>query len=99
MNSKAEIERQEFEWDEEKNRININKHGISFKSAKKVFLDPARIEYYDYEHSLFEDRYKVIGYVRNCLCVIYTNRDTKIRIISARKANEEERSIYYGNRI
>ena len=50
-----------FEYDENKNRINIEKHGISFKSAARVFFDYDRIEYYDEENSDFEERYDTIG--------------------------------------
>ena len=45
-----------FEYDEEKNRKNIEKHGISFKTAARVFFDYDRIEMYDEEHSAEEDR-------------------------------------------
>ena len=86
-----------FEWDENKNRININKHGITFKTAAKVFEDENRIEDYDFAHSIFEDRYKVIGKVKNILVVIYTVRGQKTRIISARQAEGWEAAIYYGN--
>lgn len=50
-----------FEYDENKNEINIKKHGISFKSAARVFFDYDRIEYFDEEHSSEEDRYNTIG--------------------------------------
>ena len=50
-----------FEYDEKKNKINIEKHGISFKSAARVFFDYDRIEYYDEENSNVEDRYDIIG--------------------------------------
>lgn len=50
-----------FEYDPEKNRINIEKHGISFKSAARVFFDYDRIELYDETHSESEDRYDTIG--------------------------------------
>ena len=50
-----------FEYDEEKNRKNIEKHGISFKTAARVFFDYDRIEMYDEEHSAEEDRYNTIG--------------------------------------
>ena len=43
------------------NKINIKKHGISFKSAARIFFDYDRIEYYDEEHSYDEDRYNTIG--------------------------------------
>lgn len=50
-----------FEYDEEKNLINIQKHGIDFKSAARVFFDYDRIELYDDSHSVDEDRYDTIG--------------------------------------
>ena len=50
-----------FEYDPEKNRKNIEKHGISFKSAARVFFDYDRIELYDEIHSVDEDRYDTIG--------------------------------------
>ena len=50
-----------FEYDDHKNKLNIAKHGISFKSAARIFFDYDRIEYYDDEHSQDEDRYNTIG--------------------------------------
>jgi hypothetical protein len=50
-----------FEYDEEKNRINIKKHGIDFRSAARVFFDYDRIEIVDDLHSDFEERYDAIG--------------------------------------
>ena len=50
-----------FEYDEEKNRKNVQKHGISFRNAARVFFDYDRIELYDEEHSDDEDRYDTIG--------------------------------------
>ena len=50
-----------FEYDPEKNRKNIEKHGISFKNAARVFFDYDRIEFYDEAHSEDEDRYDTIG--------------------------------------
>ena len=61
-----------FEWDENKNKINIQKHKIDFKTAIKVFEDENRKEYYELKHSIEEDRYKVYGKVDNILIVIYT---------------------------
>ena len=84
-----------FEWDEEKNRINKNKHGIDFETAMLVFNDLERIEIYDVEHSVDEDRYSTIGMVKNVLFVVYTERKENIRLISARLATNKERSIYY----
>ncbi len=46
-----------FEWDEDKNSINKEKHKISFETAAHVFDDPDYIEMFDFEHSIDEDRY------------------------------------------
>lgn len=50
-----------FEYDEEKNQINIKKHGISFRSAARIFFDYDRIEFFDDAHSDCEVRYDTIG--------------------------------------
>jgi hypothetical protein len=50
-----------FEYDENKNKKNIEKHGISFKSAARIFFDYDRIEFYDEENSSSEERYDTIG--------------------------------------
>ena len=84
------------EWDDNKNQINIQKHGISFETAALVFADEDRIEYYDKLHSLDEDRYVVLGCVQGILYVVYTMRDEAARLISARLATPTERKIYYG---
>lgn len=87
-----------FEWDNEKEKKNIKKHKISFSAAAKVFADDFRIEILDEEHSEDEERYKVIGKIDNAVTivlVVYTPRGEKIRIISARKAADAERKMYY----
>lgn len=84
-----------FEWDDEKAAVNLKKHGVSFQTAVLVFYDENRIEMYDYEHSLNEDRYNTIGMVNDVLFVVYTERKDRLRIISARPANKKERSMYY----
>jgi uncharacterized DUF497 family protein len=91
-----------FEWDDEKEQKNIKKHKIDFSTAAHVFSDNCRIEKYDGKHSEDEDRYKVIGAINGYLMIIvvsYTMRknDKVIRMISARKAEKEEREEYYGN--
>ena len=78
-----------FEWDTEKNKANIKKHGVAFEMAAKVFLDEKRIERYDAEHSsIDESRYKTIGMVNKVLTVIYTERKTAL-------AEKEEIDEYY----
>ena len=84
------------EWDEAKDKANIQKHGISFATAALVFTDENRIEYYDKIHSVREDRWVVIGSVQGVLYVVYTMRREAARIISARTATSTERRIYYG---
>ena len=87
-----------FEWDNDKEQINIKKHGISFKEALQVFLDSNSIEIFDEAHSdENEERYKVIGLLSSRLIIIsliYTERREVLRIISARKANKEEKEAY-----
>lgn len=84
------------EWDDYKNRLNIEKHKINFETAALVFSDVNRVEFYDGKHSENEYRYGVIGMVNNLITVIYTERIKSLRIISARAANSRERKIYYG---
>jgi uncharacterized DUF497 family protein len=88
----------EFEWDSEKEDMNIIKHGVSFEEAKLVFFDPLRVDIFDRDHSEGEERWKVFGIV-GCvlLMVCCTDRAGVIRIISARKATKnEEESYFYG---
>ena len=91
----------EFEWDDNKNKANIIKHGISFETASYVFLDNNRIEKYDEIHSIDEDRYVTIGMIGNVtiiVMVVYTERENTIRIISARKATKREMEEYYDSK-
>jgi len=87
-----------FTWDENKNRINVKKHGISFEQACKVFNDARKLEKFDAVHSALEDRNIIIGQAEaNVLFVVNTEVDDEVvRIISARKANKKEREVYYG---
>lgn len=88
-----------FEWDDEKEKKNIFKHGIKFKTAELVFGDDDHIEIYDEAHStLEEDRYIAIGLINEIavvVTVVYTERGEAIRIISARKATKREEEEYY----
>lgn len=85
-------------WDKEKNASNQRKHGLSLGIAARVFLDPGRIEMYDDRAGYGEDRWITIGAVESALLVVvYTVRDAGdevIRLISARKANAQEREAY-----
>jgi len=85
-----------FEWYSEKERQNVEKHGIDLETVKKVFDDPFRIMQYDEAHSGLEDRWQILGMVNGVLFVVYTERGEKIRIITAREATPEEKRLYYG---
>ncbi len=90
----------QFEWDVEKERANIEKHGIDFRTAALVFNDTSRIEKYDEKHSIEEYRYITIGLVDKTaivVMVVYTEREPRIRIISARVATKREREEYYSD--
>ena len=89
-----------FEWDEEKNRKNLEKHGITFESAQYAFADPKRVIAEDLSHGAREKRYYCFGRVgEGILTVRFTYRAGVIRIIGAgywrkgRKIYEEENKI------
>ena len=84
-----------YEWDDEKDALNRQKHGIAFEDAAHVFEDANYLEMYDFEHSTDEDRYIAIGKVEDILFVVFTERKERIRLISARIANAAERRLYY----
>ncbi len=85
-----------FEWHQEKAKENLKKHGISFDEAKTIFNDPFSITITDPEHSLAEERYIDIGLsLRGQLLVaVYTEGQSKIRIISCRQATKAEQKVY-----
>lgn len=90
-----------FVWDDEKNAHNIEKHKVSFETATHVFKDAYRLDYYDEENSIEEDRYNTIGLVGDILFVVYSDRQINktdyIRIISARPAYGWEKDAYNDN--
>lgn len=87
-----------FEWDENKNKINKKKHKISFEEAQTVFYDADAIVIDDPEHSETEDRFIILGFSKYAnllvVCHCYRASDTVIRIISARKATTSETQQY-----
>ena len=85
----------QFEWDEDKAAINVDKHGISFELAALVFLDGDRLHESDDRRDYGEDRLVTMGHIENRLhVVVYTETEDAIRIISARKANKREQERY-----
>jgi uncharacterized DUF497 family protein len=85
-----------FEWDPEKAQGNLNKHGVSFEEATEVFSDPLSLTVPDPDHSQAEDRFVTLGSTRNAVLVVvvHTDREGRVRIVSARKATPKERKDY-----
>ena len=88
----------QFEWDENKNQINQNKHNISFEEAKTVFYDDEALVIDDPDHSEAEERFIILGLSNKAnlliVCHCYRASDTVIRIISARRATKTESKFY-----
>ena len=87
-----------FEWDANKNIINIKKHQVSFDEAKTVFYDSNALYEYDEDHSITEERLKIIGvsYKERILIVCHCVKEKDvIRIFSAREAGTDEKELYY----
>jgi len=89
-----------FEWSDEKNRLNMQKHHVSFDEAKEVFSDPLHISKLDHRFDYFEERWITLGATNKEKILVVANiffdenGEEIIRIISARKANEKERKFY-----
>ncbi len=87
----------EFEWDSEKARANIHKHGISFEEAAEAFFDP----FYQTGDATSgdEQRFFILGYSlsQRLLLVVHIERHARIRIISARLSTRTERKLYEDN--
>lgn len=91
----------EFDWDDNKAINNLSKHGVDFKDAMTVMLDPLAMTFFDAEHSHDEDRWVSVGRSSGgiLLLVIHTYVATGpstalVRVISARCATRQERGQY-----
>lgn len=86
----------EFEWNPAKAATNLRKHGVSFAEAASVFGDPLAYTFTDPDHSSDEERWLTFGLSqrRLLLVVSHTERDGRVRIVSAREATSHERKIY-----
>ncbi len=85
-----------FEWDKNKNELNIQKHQIDFEDAKLIFKDANRIIYQDLRNDYGEERFVSIGLLKDTvIVVVYTIRKEAIRLISARYAKKSERNNYF----
>ncbi|MBM3242111.1 BrnT family toxin [Candidatus Poribacteria bacterium] len=84
----------EFEWDEDKAKSNIQKHGVTFEEAAEVFFDP----FYQTGDASTDDEQRdfILGYSlsQRLLLVVYTERGKRTRIISARPVTRSERKLY-----
>ena len=86
----------DFQWDPEKAASNLQKHGVSFDYATRVFLDPRRQDGVDKRHRYGEERRITVGVIEGRVYVVaYTRRRAAIRLISARKANARETQKYH----
>ncbi len=84
-----------FEWDDDKARANRVKHNVDFETARLVFDDPGAVDDADETMDYGEYRYSAVGMVNGLLiAVLYTLRDERIRIISARPASRKEKLDY-----
>ncbi len=87
-----------FEWDDRKNTQNRRKHGISFEEAQTVFFDEQALLVADPDHSEHEQRFILLGLssaLRTLvICRCYRREGDVIRLISARRADRQERELY-----
>ena len=85
-----------FEWDSNKAASNLERHRVSFEESTTVFDDPMFITLVDADHSVDEERYITIGLSNRgrVLVLAHTERQGRIRIISAREATRIEREYY-----
>jgi hypothetical protein len=84
----------DFEWDEAKRKANLRKHGIDFADAMRIW-DGEVLEQIDLREDHAEDRYRGIGLLDDrCIVVAFTWRGSRLRMISARKAERHERQAY-----
>ena len=88
----------QFEWDPKKAQLNLRKHRVSFEDAQSVFSDERALLIDDPDHSEEEDRFVLLGLSQSLRLIVvvhcYRAEGQVIRIISARKADAEEQSIY-----
>jgi uncharacterized DUF497 family protein len=91
----------DFEWDPVKAKSNFQKHKVSFERATEIFLDPFMLSIFDKIHSGTEDRWITVGKDRNNITIVVvhtfneiSSENSRIRIISARKATKKEYKQY-----
>jgi uncharacterized protein len=91
-----------FDWDRKKDTANVKKHGVSFEEARTVFYDENAIQFFDPDHSDDEDRFILLGLSLKprvlVVCHCFRKSETVVRLISARKADQEEEQEYWRQR-
>jgi uncharacterized DUF497 family protein len=89
-----------FEWDPKKAEVNLRKHSVAFEDAQSVFSDEHALLIHDPDHSEDEERFVLLGLSQRLRLLVvvhcYRAEGKVIRIISARKADAHEQSIYQG---
>lgn len=89
-----------FEWDQQKAKANLKKHGVSFEEAQSVFYDEFAIQFFDADSAHLEERFLMLGLSNDShillVCHCERQQGDVIRIISARKATARERKHYKG---
>ena len=86
----------DFEWDDDKAAANVRKHGVSFEQAALAFRDLFAVEWLDMREGYGEERIILVGTSQGqILAVVYTEREERIRIISARRATKHEKATYF----
>ncbi len=92
----------QFQWDNLKNKVNTKKYGVSFEEARTVFYDEYAVQFFDPDHSTSEDRFLLLGtsFTLKTLvvCHCFREKESVIRIISARKADKDETQVYWSRR-
>jgi uncharacterized DUF497 family protein len=90
------MSRLSFEWDPNKEAVNLRKHDVSFADASTVFGDPLSITIADPDHSQDESRFVILGRSRGgkLLVVVHTMKGDRIRLIIAPPATRHERHNY-----
>ncbi len=84
----------QFEWNNNKNQINYEKHGLNFEDAELIFSSKT-VTFKDNREDYGEERFITLGELGNRIVVVHTQRNFITRIISMRKANEREKKIYF----
>ena len=89
-----------FDWDPAKAASNARKHKVTFEVAKTVFYDDFAVQFFDEEHSAYEERFLLLGMSSHARLLLVCHCEQEdgdvIRIISARKATESEAQNYRG---